>query len=99
MLANLRPAPAVIGNVILPSLPSYQEWAINSQTGTLVLVEFPELKNETTAQSTGGTAQSSLEENILLLNRQLSALDARLLQIETLAISPVQLSTAINNNT
>jgi hypothetical protein len=84
-LPRLIPVPSLGFN--LPSLPSYQEWAINADTNSLVLIEFPYLKDTNlTTQNTDSQnlLNTTLEQNSSLINNQLQALENRITNLEIL---------------
>jgi hypothetical protein len=91
MSLPLRP---VVGlNVVLPTLPSYQSWALRDNPGgspSLVLVEFPFEKDQTSSmgaqslsQETVDLLNNTLQQTSLLLNNQLQTLENRINFLES----------------
>jgi hypothetical protein len=91
MSLPLRPVQGL--NVILPTLPSYQSWALrDNPTGlpSLVLVEFPLDKIQTVSttsqnipQNTIALLNTTLQQTTLLLDNQLQTLENRINFLES----------------
>lgn len=91
---NITAVPSIGFN--LPSLPSYQKWAINRDTNTLVLVEF--VYEKTTQPSAQAEIPAMSQESISLLNTTLQQASALInTQLQTLENRMNILEILINN--
>lgn len=103
---NLVPVPSL--GLSLPSLPSYQKWALNRDTNSIVLIEFvydktPESSAQSQTSSISGDSinllNTTLQQSSSLINTQLSVLENRMNVLETLINSIVSPSNIINTGT
>lgn len=106
MSLPLRPVQGL--NVSLPSLPSYQSWALKDNSPgslpSLVLVEFPlekiqssSIGSQSISQDTINLLNTTLQQTTLLLNNQLQTLEERINFLEGQINNTIGLPISIAN--
>ena len=100
---NLVPVPSL--GLSLPSLPSYQKWALNKDTNSIVLIEFvydktsgssPQSQASSIPEDSVNLLNTTLQQSSSLINTQLSVLENRINVLESLINNIVPI-TSINN--